>query len=59
MPQTITSERTSINTRKVPAVYNKISYLSYPRNGYTTKLFDYGCGRKETRDCRSKKVWCA
>ena len=50
MPQTITSERTSINTHKAPAVYNKISYLSYPRNGYTTKLFDYGCGRKETRD---------
>ena len=56
MPQTITSERTSINTHKVPAVYNKISYLSYQRNGHTTKLFDYGCGRKETRDLIKAKL---
>lgn len=41
----ITSKNTSINTTKLPAIYNKIDFELLAN--FT--LVDYGCGRPETQ----------
>lgn len=43
----INSVKTSVNTTRLPAIYNKINWNSYANKN--KKLFDYGCGRSETR----------
>lgn len=52
--QTITSSATSINTKRLPAVYNKINWFKYKDKNLV--LFDYGCGKKETRDLISNML---
>lgn len=41
MNQTITSKNTSINSTKLPAVYNKIDWSKFSG----IKMIDYGCGK--------------
>lgn len=40
--QKYTSKNTSVNTTKLPAVYNKVSWDKFPRG---TIVFDWGCGK--------------
>lgn len=48
MKQKITSANTSINSSKLPAVYNKIDFSKF-KEGFS--LLDYGCGKyNNTRD---------
>lgn len=42
MIQKITSKNTSINSTKLPAIYNKIDFSKF-RNGFN--ILDYGCGK--------------
>ena len=44
MKQEFTSANTSINTKKLPAIYNKIDWNKLI--GKT--VFDFGCGKQET-----------
>lgn len=46
--QIITSAATSVNTTRLPAVYNKINFDRY-KDMEDVKLFDYGCGVEATR----------
>lgn len=42
MIQKITSKNTSINSSKLPVIYNKIDFSKF-RNGFN--ILDYGCGK--------------
>ena len=44
MKQEFTSKNTSINTKKLPAIYNKIDWEKCRGK----IVFDYGCGKQET-----------
>lgn len=44
MKQNFTSKNTSINTKKLPAIYNKINWDNV--RGKT--VYDFGCGKPET-----------
>ena len=51
--QTRTSKHTSINTSKLPAVYNKVDWSKYSKDCY---IFDIGCGCLETQSLARSKV---
>ena len=52
MKQKFTSANTSINTTKLPAIYNMLPLEKL--RGLT--IFDYGCGKKETVELIQKKL---
>lgn len=48
--QTVSSMNTSINTTKVPAIWNKINweYVKIHKNDHVLRIVDYGCGKAKT-----------
>lgn len=50
MAQLYSSKNTSVNTTKLPAIYNKIHWRRYMGH----KVVDYGCGQKKTQNLIKK-----
>ena len=49
MAQRYSSKNTSVNVKKLPAVYNKINWNHYAHPIDNYYVFDIGCGRMETQ----------
>lgn len=52
IPQAITSKNTSVNTTKVPYLFNHIDWEEMKERWGTIGVFDYGCGRKIDHNLR-------
>ena len=50
------SKNTSINTTRLPAVYNKVDWSRYTHPIDNWCVIDFGCGRLETQRLISKKL---
>ena len=50
------SKNTSINTTRLPAIYNKVDWSRYTHPIDNWCVIDFGCGRMETQRLISKKL---
>ena len=50
------SKNTSINTTRLPAVYNKVNWLHYSHPMDNYQIIDIGCGRLATQQLISRKL---
>jgi hypothetical protein len=48
--QTRSSRNTSINTTKLPTVYNKVNWYNHSKHPNETYIIDIGCGQKATQE---------
>lgn len=53
---TYSSKNTSVNTTRLPAVYNKVDWSCYTHPIDNWCVIDFGCGRIETQRLISKKL---